>query len=154
MGRGPLVHGWADQRWTLARIKTLIGRLFHVRFTVGGTWLLLKRHRGGVQRLDPLRGRSRAVDDAAAREELGTQGLYAGGPGPWPGFGTGVHGPADLLQAGEAVPDVLLAPGVPGPQGRAEGHRLARRARPAGQGPHSARRLDRARVGQLAYAPG
>ncbi|MFF2146238.1 hypothetical protein [Kitasatospora sp. NPDC058190] len=32
--RGPLAHGWADQRWTLARIKTLIGRLFHVSYTV------------------------------------------------------------------------------------------------------------------------
>lgn len=42
--RGPLVHGWADQRWTLARIKTLIGRLFHVSYTVEGTWQLLKRH--------------------------------------------------------------------------------------------------------------
>ncbi|NEB51927.1 helix-turn-helix domain-containing protein [Streptomyces griseus] len=42
--RGPLAHGWADQRWTLARIKTLIGRLFHVSYTVVGTWLLLKRH--------------------------------------------------------------------------------------------------------------
>ena len=42
--RGPLVHGWADQRWTLARIKTLIGRLFHVSYTVEGTWRLLKRH--------------------------------------------------------------------------------------------------------------
>ncbi|MFF8732661.1 helix-turn-helix domain-containing protein, partial [Streptomyces sp. NPDC015171] len=30
LDRGPLVHGWADQRWTLARIRTLIGRLFHV----------------------------------------------------------------------------------------------------------------------------
>lgn len=28
--RGRLVHGRADQRWTLARVKTLIGRLFHV----------------------------------------------------------------------------------------------------------------------------
>ncbi|WP_411146803.1 helix-turn-helix domain-containing protein [Streptomyces sp. x-80] len=28
--RGPLAHGGADQRWTPARIKTLIGRLFHV----------------------------------------------------------------------------------------------------------------------------
>ncbi|MET8643005.1 helix-turn-helix domain-containing protein [Streptomyces sp. NPDC004074] len=36
--RGPLAHGWADQRWTLARIKTLIGRLFHVSYTVEGTW--------------------------------------------------------------------------------------------------------------------
>ncbi|MER5201105.1 winged helix-turn-helix domain-containing protein [Streptomyces sp. NPDC002884] len=41
---GPLLHGWADQRWTLARIKTLIGRLFHVSYTVEGTWQLLKRH--------------------------------------------------------------------------------------------------------------
>ncbi|WP_328928785.1 winged helix-turn-helix domain-containing protein [Streptomyces sp. NBC_00190] len=42
--RGPLVHGWQDQRWTLARVKTLIGRLFHVTYTVEGTWRLLKRH--------------------------------------------------------------------------------------------------------------
>ncbi|MGW6520575.1 IS630 family transposase [Streptomyces sp. NPDC054962] len=41
---GPLLHGWADQGWTLARIKTLIGRLFHVSYTVEGTWQLLKRH--------------------------------------------------------------------------------------------------------------
>jgi len=26
--RGPLAHGFADQRWTLARIRTLIGRMF------------------------------------------------------------------------------------------------------------------------------
>ena len=42
--RGPLAHGWVDQRWTLARVKTLIGRLFHVSYTVEGTWRLLKRH--------------------------------------------------------------------------------------------------------------
>ncbi|MFG2919873.1 winged helix-turn-helix domain-containing protein [Kitasatospora sp. NPDC048298] len=41
--RGPLAHGWDDQRWTLARVKTLIGRLFHVSYTVEGTWVLLKR---------------------------------------------------------------------------------------------------------------
>ncbi|BFV60718.1 hypothetical protein KCMC57_up58220 [Kitasatospora sp. CMC57] len=48
--RGPLVHGWADQRWTLVRIKTLIGRLFHVSYTVEGTWALLKRHGWSWQR--------------------------------------------------------------------------------------------------------
>ncbi|MFB7336022.1 winged helix-turn-helix domain-containing protein [Streptomyces adustus] len=42
--RGPLAHGWSDQRWTLARIKTLIGRLFHVSYTVEGAWQLLRRH--------------------------------------------------------------------------------------------------------------
>jgi transposase len=28
IGRGPAAHGFADQRWTLKRIATLIGRLF------------------------------------------------------------------------------------------------------------------------------
>lgn len=42
--RGLLVHGWADQRWTLARIKTVVGRPFRVSYTVEGTWQLLKRH--------------------------------------------------------------------------------------------------------------
>ena len=36
--KGPLAHGFAnDQRWTLGRIKTLIGKLFHVGYTVEGT---------------------------------------------------------------------------------------------------------------------
>ena len=43
--RGPLAHGFADdQRWTLSRVKTLIGRLFHAGYTVQGTWKLLRRH--------------------------------------------------------------------------------------------------------------
>jgi transposase len=37
LAAGPAVYGWADQRWTLARIATLIGRLFHVRYTLRGT---------------------------------------------------------------------------------------------------------------------
>lgn len=42
--RGPLAHGWSDQRWTLARVKKAIGRLFHGSYTVEGIWRLLKRH--------------------------------------------------------------------------------------------------------------
>jgi transposase len=61
--RGPLAHGWADQRWTLARVKTLIGRLFHVSYTVEGTWRLLKRHGWSWQQ--PTR-RAIERDDAAA----------------------------------------------------------------------------------------
>lgn len=42
--RGPLAHGFGDnQRWTLDRIKTLIGRLFHVGYTVKGVWELMRR---------------------------------------------------------------------------------------------------------------
>jgi hypothetical protein len=38
--KGPLAYGFVtDQRWTLGRIKTLIGRLCHVE----GIWPLLKR---------------------------------------------------------------------------------------------------------------
>ncbi|MFD9932277.1 winged helix-turn-helix domain-containing protein [Streptomyces massasporeus] len=60
--RGPLVHGWADQRWTLARIETVIGRLFHVSYTVEGTWRLLKRHGWSWQQ--PARRAIERDDDA------------------------------------------------------------------------------------------
>jgi transposase len=41
---GPAVWGWReDQRWTLARVTTLIARLFHVRYTLRGTSYLLHR---------------------------------------------------------------------------------------------------------------
>lgn len=41
---GPAPHGWnEDQRWTLARVTTLIGRMFHARYTPRGTSYLLHR---------------------------------------------------------------------------------------------------------------
>jgi transposase len=41
---GPAVSGWdEDQRWTLARAAALIGRLFHVHYTLRGTSYLLHR---------------------------------------------------------------------------------------------------------------
>jgi transposase len=43
--KGPLAHGFAgDQRWTLVRIKTLIGKLFHIGYTIEGTSKLMRRH--------------------------------------------------------------------------------------------------------------
>lgn len=49
--RGPLAHGWDEgQGWTLGRIKTLIGRMFHVGYTVQGVWKLMHRHGWSVQR--------------------------------------------------------------------------------------------------------
>lgn len=48
--RGPLVHGWDEgQGWTLVRVKTLIGRMFHIGYTVQGVWKLLHRHGWSVQ---------------------------------------------------------------------------------------------------------
>lgn len=44
LDRGPAAHGWdEDQRWTLARVTKLIGRLFHVSYTLRGTSYLLHR---------------------------------------------------------------------------------------------------------------
>src|SRR5262245_2666208 len=42
--RGPVAHGWPDQKWTLNRIKTVIGRRFHKSYTVAGVHYLLRRH--------------------------------------------------------------------------------------------------------------
>jgi transposase len=41
---GPAAWGWdQDQRWTLARVTTLIARLFHIRYTLRGVSYLLHR---------------------------------------------------------------------------------------------------------------
>ena len=40
---GPLAAGFGDQRWTLARIRDLIAGRFRVRYTIPGTWYLLRR---------------------------------------------------------------------------------------------------------------
>ena len=65
LGKGPLAHGFAgDQRWTLGRIKTLIGRLFHVGYTVEGTWKLMRRHGWSCQ--VPVRQAMERDDEAVA----------------------------------------------------------------------------------------
>ncbi|GAA2214146.1 hypothetical protein GCM10009850_096100 [Nonomuraea monospora] len=48
--RGPLAWGYVeDQCWTLGRVKTLIGRLFHIGYTIEGVGKLLHRHGWSVQ---------------------------------------------------------------------------------------------------------
>ncbi|MEU7688513.1 winged helix-turn-helix domain-containing protein [Streptomyces spectabilis] len=44
LAKGPVAHGWPDQTWTLARIKTLIGRRFHKSFTLSAIARMLRRH--------------------------------------------------------------------------------------------------------------
>ncbi|QDQ14546.1 winged helix-turn-helix domain-containing protein [Streptomyces spectabilis] len=44
LARGPRAHGRPDQRWTLTRIKTVIGRRFHKSYTIQGVRKLLIRH--------------------------------------------------------------------------------------------------------------
>ncbi len=59
---GPAASGWADQRWTLARIRDLIAARFRVRYTIPGTWYLLRR-RGWSCQLGARRATER--DDGA-----------------------------------------------------------------------------------------
>jgi transposase len=60
---GPGASGWTeDQRWTLARVATLIGRMFRVRYTLRGVSLLL--HRIGYSPQVPAR-RAAERDEAA-----------------------------------------------------------------------------------------
>jgi transposase len=44
LAKGPAAHGWEDQRWTLARVKTVIGRRFHISYTIQGVRKLLIRN--------------------------------------------------------------------------------------------------------------
>jgi len=58
--------GWdQDQRWTLARVAMLIGRLFHVRYTLRGVSYLL--HRLGAERDEDAIAAWRAVTWAKVR---------------------------------------------------------------------------------------
>ena len=65
LARGPLAHGFADdQRWTLGRIKTLTGRLFHVGYTPEGVWKLMRQHGWSCQ--VPARQALERDEEAAA----------------------------------------------------------------------------------------
>ncbi|GGX42352.1 winged helix-turn-helix domain-containing protein [Streptomyces noursei] len=65
LAKGPVAHGWPDQRWTLARGKTLIGRRFHKSMTLSGISQMLRRR--GWSHQVPVR---RAVE----RDEVAVTG--------------------------------------------------------------------------------
>ncbi|MFD3997163.1 winged helix-turn-helix domain-containing protein [Streptomyces sp. NPDC058583] len=44
LGKGPSAHGFDDQRWTLARIQTVIRRRLRLNLSVATVWRLLRRH--------------------------------------------------------------------------------------------------------------
>lgn len=66
--KGPAAHGWEDQRWTPARIKTVIGRRFHLTYTIQGVRKLLVRN-GWSCRVPP---RSRPVPRPTAQAVAAT----------------------------------------------------------------------------------
>ncbi|MDX3353720.1 winged helix-turn-helix domain-containing protein [Streptomyces sp. ME01-24h] len=100
---GPAAHGWvADQVWTAARVATLIGRKFHVSYSVSGATRLM--HRLGC-RHGVAGGTSRGVDvgvrggggvghDLEHRPHQFLPGQSAGLP-----EGEGGHGDRDLPES-------------------------------------------------------
>ena len=61
LNEGPAAAGWdEDQCWTLARVSTLIGRMFHVTVSITTVWEIL--HRAGFTPQQP-------VQRAAERDE-------------------------------------------------------------------------------------
>src|SRR5487761_136265 len=68
---GPAAWGGGqDQRWTLARVATLIGRLFHLRYTLRGTSYLL--HRIGCTPQVPVHRAAERDEAAIAAWRAGT----------------------------------------------------------------------------------
>ncbi len=62
---GPAAHGWVeDQVWTAARVATLIGRKFHVSYSVSGATRLM--HRLGFSPQVPARRVAERDEQAVA----------------------------------------------------------------------------------------
>ncbi|MGW3121058.1 IS630 family transposase [Streptomyces sp. NPDC001107] len=83
LAKGPAAHGWEDQRWTLARIKTVIGRRFHMAYTIQGVRKLLARNGWSWQ--VPAR-RAMERDDGVVRVGQGgvaLRGRLAAACGAW-----------------------------------------------------------------------
>ncbi|MGW0623135.1 IS630 family transposase [Streptomyces sp. NPDC002765] len=83
LAKGPAAHGWEDQRWTLARIKTVIGRRFHMAYTIQGVRKLLARN-GWSWQVPALRAMER--DDVVVRVGQGgvaLRGRLAAARGAW-----------------------------------------------------------------------
>lgn len=64
LAKGPAAHGWEDQRWTPARVKTVIGRRFHLTCTIQGVRKLLVRNGWSCQ--VPARRAVERDDDTVA----------------------------------------------------------------------------------------
>jgi transposase len=64
LAKGPAAHGWEDQRWTLSRVKTVIGRRFHLTYTIQGVRKLLVRNGWSCQ--VPARRAMERDDEAMA----------------------------------------------------------------------------------------
>lgn len=79
---GPAAAGWTeDQRWTLARVAKLIGRMFHVSYSLKGVALLL--HRMGWTPQVPVHRAAECDDEAVATWRKSTWPQVKGSRAGW-----------------------------------------------------------------------
>ncbi|MGY1584664.1 IS630 family transposase [Streptomyces sp. MN13] len=84
LAMGPAAHGWEDQRWTLVWIKTVIGRRFHLTYTIQGVRKLLVRNGWSCQ--VPARRAIERDDDTVAgwgQGGVALRGRLAAVSGAW-----------------------------------------------------------------------
>ncbi|MEU9730354.1 winged helix-turn-helix domain-containing protein [Streptomyces sp. NPDC048002] len=71
LDEGPAAHGWVeDQVWTASRVATLIGRKFHVSYSVSGVTRLM--HRLGFSPQVPARRAAERDEQAVTAWKEGT----------------------------------------------------------------------------------
>lgn len=79
---GPAAAGWGeDQRWTLARVSKLIGRMFHTSYSLKGVALVL--HRMGWTPQVPVHRAVERDDDAVATWRKSTWPQVKGSRAGW-----------------------------------------------------------------------
>lgn len=65
LDQGPAAAGWdEDQRWTLARVRTLIGRMFHITVSIATVAQIL--HRAGFTPQQPIQRAAERDETAIA----------------------------------------------------------------------------------------
>ncbi|CAM5330188.1 hypothetical protein SALBM311S_07642 [Streptomyces alboniger] len=81
LAKGPAAHRWEDQQWMLTRVTTVIGRRFHLTYTIQGVRKLLLRNGWSCQ--VPTRRAVERDDDAVAGWVKGVALRGRREPGSW-----------------------------------------------------------------------
>ncbi|MEU1193722.1 winged helix-turn-helix domain-containing protein [Streptomyces sp. NPDC005859] len=71
LGKGPSAHGFDDERWTLARVQTVIRRRLKLSLSVATVWRMLKRHGWSGRRLPAEHSNATSTPSNCGRRRCG-----------------------------------------------------------------------------------
>ncbi|WSZ45605.1 winged helix-turn-helix domain-containing protein (plasmid) [Streptomyces sp. NBC_00868] len=112
LAKGPVAHGWPDQRWTLARIKSLIGRRFHKSMTLSGISQMLRRH-GWLSKYATTAGSRTGSNPTWCREDDSARAVRTGTGPRSRGRGVRWGCSEQVLSAGGTVVNRFADPAFP-----------------------------------------